>query len=172
MLAYGSPRQSGDLFREIAKANPQDVEAWSGLGLAEMSLEDYAKARDAFSGALRINPEDATSRKQLAVSERVLALDPDARGIRASERYHRSQALLEGALETRQQCAAGGPDRQLAENARNALAARPGSGQLGDATEQNLTLAADLWKHRQQACPRYAAQDEALERVLARLSRS
>ena len=104
------------------------------------------------------------------ISERVLALDPDARGIRSSERYRRSQALLQGALQMIEQCAGGGTDSQLADRARKALAAHPRPAQMDDATEENLTVATDLWKERRQACPSYTPSDEALERVLARLA--
>ena len=171
LLQYGSARQSVELFRDIAQSNPQDAGAWSGLGLAEMALEDYTAARDAFRKALRADPADATARKQLDMSERVLALDPDARGIRASERYGRSQALLQGALQTIEQCAAGGSDAPLADRARKALIKHPRAGELADATEENLTLATELWKARQQACSKYSATDEALERVLKHLAR-
>ena len=104
------------------------------------------------------------------ISERVLALDPDARGIRASERYQRSQALLQGALQTIDQCAGGRAGTQLSESARKALAGHPRPAKMDDATEEDLTLAGKLWKERSQACPSYTPSDEALERVLARLS--
>ncbi|HLG99080.1 MAG TPA: chloride channel protein [Bryobacteraceae bacterium] len=170
LLQHGSIRQSAELFQEIAQSNPKDAEAWSGLGVADMALEDYTAARDAFQKALRADPGEPTARSQLEISERVLALDPDARGIRASERYSRSQALLQGALQTINQCSGGGPDIQLAGRARKALAERARVGRLGDATEENLTVAIELRKERQQACPTYKPSDEALERVLARLA--
>ena len=170
LLQYGALRQAADLFREIAQSSPADADAWSGLGTAELALEDYTAARNAFRNALRVDPLDAASRKQLETSERVLALDPDARGIRAAERYRRSQALLQGALQMIDQCAAGGGDAQLSDRARKALAAHPRAAQMDDATDANLTLATELWKERRQACPTYAPADEGLERVLARLS--
>lgn len=170
LLQYGAVRQAADLFREIAQSSPADAEAWSGLGTAELALEDYTAARNAFRSALRVDPSDAASRKQLEIAERVLALDPDARGIRAAERYRRSQALLQGALQMIDQCAGGGGDAQLAGRARKALAAHPGAARMDDATEENLTVATELWKERRQACPTYTPSDEALERVLARLS--
>jgi CIC family chloride channel protein len=170
LLQYGALRQAADLFHEIAQSSPGDAEAWSGLGTTELALEDYTAARNAFGNALRADPSDAASRKQLQVAERVLALDPDARGIRASERYRRSQELLQGAFQMMDQCAGGGTDTQLADEAKKALAAHPRAAQLDDATDENLNLAAELWKKRRQACPSYAPSDEGLERVLARLA--
>ncbi len=171
LLQYGSPRQAADLFREIARSNVRDAAAWLGLGAAEFALDDYAAAANALKTGLRLNPSDAGARKQLEISEQVLALDPDARGIRAAERYRRSQAILEGAFHMLDQCAGGAADPQLIANAHQALGNHPKRGTLDDAAEEDLTLATDLWKARRQACQAYAVSDEALERVLARLSR-
>jgi len=170
LFQNGALRQAADLFRDIAQSSPGDADAWSGLGTAELTLGDYAAARNAFQNALRVDPSDTASRNQLTVSERVLTLDPDARGLRSSERYRRSQALLEGALQTVDQCAGGVADAELVAGARKALAEHPRAAQMDDTTEQNLTLATQLWKARHQACPTYTPSDEALERVLARLA--
>ena len=70
-----------------------------------------------------------------------------------------------------ERCAGGSADTTLVASARKALAEHPKSAALDDATEENLTLGTDLWKARRQACPAYEVSDEALERVLARLSR-
>jgi tetratricopeptide (TPR) repeat protein len=170
LLQYGAVRQAADLFREIAQSSQADAEAWSGLGTAELAQEDYAAARNAFRNALRADPSDSISRKRLGISERVITLDPEARGIRSSERYRRSKALLQGVLEMIEQCAGGGADSQLAAEARKALAEHPRAAQIDDATEENLALAVQLWKERRQACPAYTPSDEAMERILARLS--
>ncbi|MBZ5608684.1 MAG: chloride channel protein [Acidobacteriia bacterium] len=175
LLAYGSPRQSAEVFRDVLRADNQDAEAYSGLGVAQLALDNYLAARDAFSAALRLNPSDAKARTNLETCGQILALDPDARGIRSSERYRRSQTLLEGALKLVEQCTAtvpsnAHPTAQTAESARKALAQHPRASGLGDATEENLTLAAELWRSRQPGCPAPAASDEALARVLAHLS--
>jgi len=171
LLQYGSPRQAADLFRELARSNDSDPSVWAGLGAAELAQDNYAAASNALKNALRRSPSDGTARKELEISERVLALDPDARGIRASERYRRSQDILRGALGMMERCAGGSADTTLVASARKALAEHPKPAALDDATEENLTLGTDLWKARRQACPAYEVSDEALERVLARLSR-
>ncbi len=170
LLQYGAVRQAADLFREIAQSQPADSEAWSGLGTAELAQEDYTAARNAFRNALRTDPSDSASRKHLDLSERVIALDPEARGIRSSERYRRSHALLQATLDTIDQCGGSAAAAQLAAQAHKALADHPRAAQIDDATEQNLTLAVQLWKERRQVCPAYTPSDEALERILARLS--
>jgi Flp pilus assembly protein TadD len=65
---------------------------------------------------------------------------------------------------------AGSPDGDLAA-ARKALAHRPRRGEIDDAIDMNLDLAVRLWKSAKNLCPSQQQKDEALDRVLARLSR-
>ena len=61
--------------------------------------------------------------------------------------------------------------RELADSARKALAQHPRGATREDAAENNLTLAVQLWKARQELCSSKPAVDEAVARVLARLAR-
>jgi len=178
LLEYGSARQAADVFRGLIHANGRDAEAYAGLGSAELALEDYAGARNELENALRQDPSDDATQKQLDLTNRVLALDPNARGLRASERYHRSEQLLQGALSMVDQClvtAKDDPgiqsDRAVADSARKALAQHTRGGVGEDAVENDLTLAIQLWKVRQDRCSASPAADEATARVLARLAR-
>jgi hypothetical protein len=54
---------------------------------------------------------------------------------------------------------------------RKALAHRPRRGEIDDAIEMNLDLGVRLWKAVKNLCPVQAQKSEALDRVLARLSR-
>ena len=162
LLDYGSPRQAGDVFRDVLRNNTQDAEAYVGLGAAELAQDNYAAARNEFSSALRWNPADEGARTQLALVNRILALEPDARGIHSSERYRRSQTLLTGALKMFDQCTAALQSHtDLAERAAKALAQHPRASALGDATEENLTLASELWRSRQAACSARPPSDQA-----------
>ena len=98
LLDYGSPRQSADVFRGLVRENNRDAEAYSGLGAAEFAEEQYVAAREAFRSALRLNPSDEATQRELALCERILELDPTVRGLGPAERYRRSAALLEGSL--------------------------------------------------------------------------
>ncbi len=174
LLEYGSPRQSADVFHEILRDNNQDADAFVGLGAAMLAQDDYSGASAAIRSALRWNPSDETARSQLAFVDRILALDPDARGLRSSARFQRSQTLLTGALKLFDQCTVAlQANTDLADRAAKALAQRPRASALGDATEENLTLAAELWRSRQAqaACATRPPADQALNRVLSRLSR-
>ena len=59
------------------------------------------------------NPSDEASKKQLDLSERVLALDPNARGLRAAERYERSKELLQAEVMRFDQCQPGSTSSRL-----------------------------------------------------------
>ncbi len=108
------------------------------------------------------------------MSQRVLALDPNARGLRAAARYERSKELLQVEIMRFDQCQ---PGSAAADPAQEAIATQPHRGELEDAADRNLTLAEDLWKQEQKACASQAGQhapnpdDQAMERVLSRLSK-
>jgi len=167
LLEYGSPRQAADVFHGLIRADSRDAEANAGLGAAELAQDDYAAARNAFENALRLDPSNEAVRRQLEFTNRLLALDANASGIRASERYRRSELLLQGAVTMSDQClpAAAG------DAARKALAQHPSGRMRGDAAENNLTLAVQLWKARQEQCSSKPASDEAVARVLTHLAR-
>ena len=169
LLEHGSPRQAADVFRDVLRTNNRDARAWAGLGVAELVLEDYRAARNAFRNALRLDPSDQPSQRQLELVEQVMALDPNAGGLRASERYQRSVEILMGVLQAEQQCPA--VSDPAVEAARKALAHRPGRGEIDDAIETNLDLAGRLWREVKNLCPAQGQKSEALDRVLARLSR-
>jgi chloride channel protein, CIC family len=163
----GQLREAADIFREVLKTDGRNAVAYASLGAVELALENYPGARDAFQKALQWNPSDEISKKQLGLSERVLALDPDARGLRAVERYQRSKELLQTEVMRFDHCQ---PASKLADPARKALASRPRRPALEDSAEMNLSLAKDLWRQAQTLCGT-PDPDDAAVRVLARLSK-
>src|SRR5271157_1415662 len=169
LLDYGSPRQSADLFRGLVQQNNRDAEAYAGLGAAEFSEEQYAAAREALRGALRLNPSDDAARQQLALCERILELDPTVRGISPAERYRRSDALLGAALGRAEQCRM--VDQPSVDRARQLLSRQPARGSYDTAAESDLSLAEELWAASQRLCGAASGIDAATNRVLAALSR-
>jgi tetratricopeptide (TPR) repeat protein len=177
LLTNGAPREAADIFRDVARTDDRDADAYTGLGEAELALENYQDARGAFQKALDLNPSDSAGKRQLALSEQVLALDPNARGLRAAARYERSKQLLQAEIMRFDQCQ---PGSKTADAARKAVADRPRRGELEDSADMNLMLAEGLWRQGQKLCgPTLITaeqqapnpNDEAIERVLARLSR-
>jgi len=167
LLSYGATREAADVFRNLIQLDNRDTQAYAALGRAELALENYQEAHAAFQKALQWNPSDEKSKMYLDLSARVLALDPNARGLRAGVRYERSKKLLQAELMRIQHCQAG-PTVQ----AQKALTAKPRRTDLEDAAEMNLQLAEDLWKQERKLCTPALAPNagDAVGRVLARLS--
>ena len=57
-LLAGSPSRALDLFKEILRQQPQDFDAYAGLGEAEFARGNYRTARTNFMVALRLKPAD------------------------------------------------------------------------------------------------------------------
>jgi hypothetical protein len=112
------------------------------------------------------------SKRQLDLIESVLALDPDARGLRVAERYQRSKKLLQAEVMRFDHCqAAHTASDQAADRARKALTIHPRANALEDSAVINLALAEDLWKQEQKLCGSAPHANDATERVLALLSK-
>jgi CIC family chloride channel protein len=182
LLSYDAPREAADVFRNVAQTDDRDAEASADLGAAELAMENYQEARDAFQKAVERNPSDEASKKQFELTERVLALDPNARGLRAAARYQRSKELLEAAIMRFDQCQAGSKTTGGADpsaSARQAVASHPRRDALEDAADMDLALAKGLWKQGEKVCgaglnsARHAPNpdDGAIERVLGRLTK-
>ena len=170
LLSYGAPREAADVFRNMAQPDDRDSNAFAGLGAADLAMENYQDASNALQKALQLNPADEASKTQLELSERVLALDPNARGLRAAERYKRSKELLQAEVRRFDQCQ---PGNAAADQARKALANEPRPRELEDSADVNLALAEDLWKQQKTCAGGHApsSNDQAIERVLSRLSK-
>jgi len=68
------------------------------------------------------------------------------------------------------------PGNKIADAAKQAVASNPRRAELEDSADRNLALAENLWKQGQKLCGARPTQapnpnDEAIERVLARLAR-
>jgi chloride channel protein, CIC family len=168
LLSSGAPREAADVFRNLIQADDRDAQAYAGLGQAELALENYPDAHNAFEKAVQWNPSDTTSKSTLDLTAQVLALDPNARGLRSAARYERSKRLLQAELMRLEHCQ---PDPTV--QAQKALAANPKRNEMEDAAEKNLQLAEDLWKQEQKLCTPAQAPNagDAVARILARLTR-
>ncbi len=162
----GQRQQAADVFRDVLKADDRNADAYARLGADELALENYPAARDAFQKAVEQNPADEMSQQQLDLCEGVLALDPNAVGLTAAERYQRSKELLQAEVTRFDQCQ---PGSNAADPARKAITNHPRRRELKDAASMNLALAEDLWKQDQKLCGAALNPNDAAERVLARL---
>lgn len=171
-LLAGSPSHASEMFREVLRRQPQDPDAYSGLGEAELAKGNCRTAQAEFLIASRLKPNDAETRKRLALCNEILALDPMQRGLSSSERYRRSLRLVGLSLDVVNQCVGASPPqavRELVDKANRVLKRRVKAYQQDDATETNIELAEQLWQARTKHCKQaITAPEEPLALVLAK----
>ncbi len=177
LLAFGLPRESAEVFRDVLQAKKDDAEAYVGMGDAEEAQWKYVLACSAFRHALRLNPGDDAIRRRLDSCEQITALDPSSAGLRSSVRFERSRAVLELVLASWDQCAASHPEdpsagstKSLVDNARSEIASRRRPQSYADASEENIALASQLWAARPKPCQSPADSATPLDKVMAHLS--
>ena len=172
LLQLGAPQEAAELLRDVLRSVPGDAAGHALLGEAELASGSYRSARSAFLEAVRRDPASAAYRDRLSLIERVLALDPNARGLRSAERFARTRQLVAEVLSSLEACAPQPypPARlDLAQRARAVLSLKRTPRSPSDAAEANLQLAEELWSEHLAACSQ--PPEEALRRVFARLER-
>jgi CIC family chloride channel protein len=177
-LSLDAADQAAEVFSDLIKASPRNSEARAGLADAEFAKGDYASALASFREASRLGSPDETVKERIDLCSNILALDPSRPGLRASERHARSLKLVETALSRLERCAGDRltsglepPVLQAVETARSVLRAKRRPASLGDATDQNVELAQQLWDTSQRACPGTTGDGSPTGLVLARLTR-
>jgi tetratricopeptide (TPR) repeat protein len=172
-LAAGSPARAITIFRDLARRDPRDADAFEGLGEAELQQGDYRSARPAFAAAHELRPGDRNISDRLELCDRALALDPAKRGVGAAERYRRSNELLKLTVAAVDSCATLGltaPAPALLDSAKDVLT-RPvaAASSPEEGTEAQVNLAERVWRMRPAACsvPPWARPAEL---VLAKLA--
>ena len=177
LLQFGLPRESATVFQEIVSKDKNNAEAFAGLGEAEIAQSDFAAARKAFGEAVRLAPGNDTFQERLHLAEQTLDLDPFLRGLNSSERYQRSERLLEAAVGAMDQCFAANSapsapaDRTLLDSARKVLLRHDRPRSYSDAADSIVSLATQIWGARLKLCGPTAKTEEPLSRVMAQLAR-
>jgi tetratricopeptide (TPR) repeat protein len=169
LVRYGAPQEAAEVFRESAKLDDEDPDAWAGLGLAERAMGNYGAATAAFRAAQRRAPGDAHAGRLLMETRQAMELDPTGVRLSAAERNRRSRELVRRTLASLERCGPLPPQAAgMAEFARAAVAARPRRGE--DDTPQMLAVAEELWRARQATCGAIPEIDRALELVVVRIA--
>lgn len=154
-LLAGSPARAADVFRGILHDDPANVAAHSGLGEADFALGNYRAAQRTFQTALRLAPDDPSTRQRLEILNELLELDPTRRSLGAMERYRRSLKLVDLTLSEARECAGQSPPAQLLELLKKAEKTRGSHSSAAwqsEAFESNLDLAEQLWQVRRKDC--------------------
>jgi Flp pilus assembly protein TadD len=172
-ILAGSPVRAATMFREVLRRDSTDGEAYAGLGETAIAAGNLRTARADLAEAVRLRPADAEARRRLTLVDTVLALDPTARGIDASERLSRSRALLARVVAVISSCA--GPAAGRLDSARTLLSTPPTQRaargrENSDAEADRLMQAVgDVWGTRTAACDS-ATHDDALRLLVARIN--
>jgi tetratricopeptide (TPR) repeat protein len=165
----GSPARGAELFRGVLRREPQDPDAYAGLGEAEFARGNYRAARVNFEAALRLRPADEASRQRLDLSNQVLALDPAQRGLSREEQYRRSLKILELAVASATSCLvspASATTKDLIDSANNGLKLQIHPARRVEAMEKNMQLADRIWQIRRNECK--GAPATAIDLVLGK----
>ncbi len=173
-IAAGSPARATEIFRDILHAQPQDPDAYAGLGEADFARGNYRTAQTEFQAALRLRPADQNIQARLALCNRVLELDPTRRGLGSVEQYRRSRQLVDLVLDDLDHCLGPAPSettQDLIKTVRDALEKPVTAARRSAAFEQNLTWADQLWQVRKTGCKPAPGAEEPLTLVLAMLAR-
>jgi chloride channel protein, CIC family len=177
LLNYGFPAESAPLFREFIKQSPYDSDAFAGLGQAEFALGNFLSAQRAFRTALNKNPGDAESKQKLGIADRILALDPNLRGLKSTERYERSRKLIETILNSLDQCVIAEAiplsvsDAKIANAARKLIESKGKPRSNSDTAEITLNLAEQLRQMHISVCGLPKTSDEAFNIFMTQLSK-
>jgi thioredoxin-like negative regulator of GroEL len=171
-MAADSPSRASAIYRQLARQNPQDVDAYKGAGEADLLAGDYRSAQNAFIAALRRDPRDTAIASRLRFAATLAQLDPTPRRLRSSEKYRRSIQLIEMLKESIEQCA--GPTAEEAqpalEEANKAIADRPRGAITNELTEERLDLAGRLHQARLKLCPGSVASPDAAALIVQKLA--
>ncbi len=189
-LDAGSPSEALRVLRPLAEASPKDGALLAALGRAYFDTGEYGLARLELQKAASLAPGNSQA-ELLAEANAVVSLDPNYRRVSRSEprltqrqRFTRSREVLRRTIEYMNYCynplgdARVGPLRPLTpeaagafESARAALADSRRPADYSEATDANMTLAADLWGLRSELCINVWNEDDALGRVLQGVAR-
>ena len=136
-LAAGSPARAADAYHQLIRKNPDDADAFAGLGQAEVMRGDYSAAVSAYRNAVRRRPADDSLRAERDMTERLSELDPTSRHLSSDEKYRRSVAILNAIT-------ACDPAAASAETKPKAI--------TNELSESVLETAEELWKSRGEKC--------------------
>jgi tetratricopeptide (TPR) repeat protein len=167
-LKSGFPERAAPLFQLLTQGGAADPETFAELGEAQFQMGNLRLAAASFQTAAQRNPNDTASVKRLMVIERILGLNPMARGISGEQRTRRSLELFQLAVDASQACSETQP--MFAESWRSAKAELSDRKVKREPTEADwgMAEAEKLWKAHVAACPRTDTVDEQAVAYLLR----
>ena len=176
-LIAGSPARAAEVYRDLLRKQPKNVEAYRGLGEAELEQGDYHAAHAAFKAAAAERPDNSVSRSKLQLASTLEGLDPTPRSLSSAEKYQRSLRILEWAQEDLEKCIqtqAAGPSSEqqgLLERAESAMDNQRPTLASNELSEATLSLAQKIWQARLSTCgPATTPDEEPLRLIMSKLA--
>jgi Tfp pilus assembly protein PilF len=152
-LLAGSPARAANQFREVLRRNPEEGDAFVGMGDAALAQGNFRTARADFERGMSLLPSDTTLAPRLAFVDTLLASDPTARGLDVLDRATRSRALVDRMLIDLKSCVDRYPGA-IATAATAAVADTVHRGTTPEAMADSLiSLAGELWLAYAPRCP-------------------
>ena len=114
-----------------------------------------------------MNSSNAAYASRLHLADTIIAMDPDAPGLGAEERYQRSQRLLDGTLAAVDNCLS---NNELKDQARAMLHGRKPKSYSKE-TDAAVSMARELWAARTKPCGASGSANDAVSGAIALVSR-
>ncbi len=153
LLAIHEPNHAARIFEDLVRTNPQEGNAWAGLGEAQFESANYQSVQESLQNAEKWGTnEDVDS--HLRTAREILLLDPSARGLAVAEKFRRSAELLRQTLALVSGCDPPGGNaaelaRVVAGAAKQLKSNRP---ENTETAATNVTVAEELWEANRKWC--------------------
>ena len=173
-----SPARAANVYETLVQKDPKDIEAYEGLGDAELEQRQYRVAHDVFLRAFMREPGNGSIRARLLTLNTVTGLDPTLRQLTSAEKYRRSIRVLDMTREVLDQCVAKSSNGSTASSDENGellktadatIAAKTPAHVTNEAAEGVLSLAERLWHADTTLCERGSSDQNALDLIMKKL---
>jgi len=167
----GSPTRGANVYRELIQTNPDDIDAYEGLGADEMALGDYRSALTAFLNANRRSPGNPAIQKDIGLLNAMATLDPTPRRISSVEKFARATTILKLTRDALSACSVSEEAKRLTGDCDKVLAQKPPAHLSNEQAEARLALAEQVWQARLKLCgPSTSEQEHALRLLMTKLA--
>ena len=169
----GSPARGADVYRELIQSDPDDIDAYEGLGGDELALGDYRSALAAFLNANRRSPGNRTIQRDIGLLNAMATIDPTPRRLSSSEKFARSTEILKLTRDALNGCAKTDDVRRMLDDCDRVLAKKAPPHVTNEMAEARLALAEQLWQARLKTCGASTSEDEhPLRLIMTKLAHS
>ena len=169
----GSPARAANVYRELIQKNPDDIDAYEGLGGEELALGDYRAALAAFLDANRRSPGNRAIQEDIGLLNAMATIDPTPRRLSSAEKFARSTNILKLTRDALNSCAKTEEARRMLDDCDKVLAQKTPAHVTNELAEARLALAEQLWQARIKFCgPSTSEQEHALSLIMTKLAHS